>query len=122
LIKPSADNKVNLLASTNTNTYKDNSQQVGGPVMVGAGMSGSLNLAATKINSDYQSVGEQSAIRAGDGGFNVNVQGKIDLVGGQITSTQAASDAGKNTYTSEGDTIGADQIAGVFFARGCFFS
>jgi len=91
-----------------TSTYKDSSQQVGGSVMVGTGFSGSLSLAQTKINSDYKSVGEQSAIRAGDGGFAVNVQGKTDLVGGQITSTQAAIDNNKNTYTSAGGTTTTD--------------
>jgi hypothetical protein len=95
-----------------TNTYKDSSQQVGGSVMVGLSstgpVSGSLNLAQTKINSDFKSVGEQSAIRAGDGGFNVSVAGKTTLTGGQITSTQAAVDAGKNAYTSAGGTTTTD--------------
>jgi len=95
-----------------SNTYKDSSQQAGGSVMVGISstgpVSGTLNLGQTKINSNFTSVGEQSAIRAGDGGFAVNVQGKTDLVGGQITSTQAAVDAGKNTYSSAGGTTTTD--------------
>ncbi len=86
------------------NQYKEKSQSAGGSVMIGAGGGGSLNLAASKINSDFLSVNEQSAIWAGDGGFNVNVQGKTELVGGQITSTQAAVDAGKNSFTSQGGT------------------
>lgn len=84
--------------------YHEKSQTVGGSVMFGAGGGGSVNVGKTKINSDFLSVGEQSAIRAGDGGFNVNVQGKTTLTGGQITSSQAAIDEGKNSFTSAGGT------------------
>ena len=95
-----------------TNTYKDSSQQVGGSVMVGAGtsgpVSGSVNLAKSNINSDFKSVGEQSAIRAGDGGFNVSVAGKTTLTGGQITSTQAAIDNNKNSYDAKQGTTTTD--------------
>ena len=76
----------------------------GGSVTVGPASGASLNLAATKINSDFNSVGEQSAIRAGDGGFNLSVAGKTDLVGGQITSTQAAIDNNKNSYEAKQGT------------------
>ena len=72
--------------------------------MVGAGGGGSLNLGQSKIKSDYTSVAEQSAIRAGDGGFQVNVQGKTTLTGGQITSTQAAVQEGKNQYSAKEGT------------------
>jgi hypothetical protein len=53
-------------------------------------------------------VGEQSAIRAGDGGFNVNVNGKTTLTGGQITSTQAAIDNNKNSYEAKQGTSTTD--------------
>ncbi|MDZ4284055.1 MAG: hemagglutinin repeat-containing protein, partial [Hydrogenophaga sp.] len=56
----------------------------------------------TDIDSNYASVREQSAIRAGDGGFDVNPQGKSTLTGGAITSTQAAVDAGANRFDSQG--------------------
>ena len=71
-------------------------------------VSGNVNLAQTKINSDYTSVNEQSAIRAGDGGFNVKVQGKTDLISGQITSTQAAVDNNKNSFSSAGGVTTSD--------------
>ena len=70
--------------------------------MVGAGVSGSINLAKSSINSNYQSVGEQSAIRAGDGGFQVEVKGNTTLTGAQITSTQAAIDNNKNSFQTGG--------------------
>ena len=94
------------------NQYKESSKSAGGSVMVGitstGPASGNLNLGKTSINSTYTSVNEQSAIRAGDGGFNVNVQGKTTLTGAQITSTQAAVDQNKNTFTSAGGTTTTD--------------
>ena len=78
------------------NQYKESSKSAGGSIMVGAGVSGSVNLAKSSINSQYQSVGEQSAIRAGDGGFQVEVKGNTTLTGAQITSTQAAIDKNKD--------------------------
>jgi filamentous hemagglutinin len=56
------------------------------------------SLAAAKAKGDFASVTEQSGIKAGDGGFNVNVAGNTDLKGGVISSTQAAIDAGKNSF------------------------
>ena len=66
-------------------------------VSIGPGAaSGSLNAGRTHIHSNYQSATEQSGIRAGDGGFQVNVAGDTSLVGGVMTSSQAAQDAGVN--------------------------
>jgi filamentous hemagglutinin len=48
---------------------------------------------------------EQSAIKAGDGGFNVNVKGDTTLTGGAITSTQAAVDGGKNSFSTGGKVV-----------------
>ncbi|MGV0982938.1 MAG: hemagglutinin repeat-containing protein [Limnohabitans sp.] len=99
---------LNIESLQDSSQYKEKSQQVGGSVMVGAGFSGSVNVGQTKVNSDYLSVGEQSAIRAGDGGFNVNVNGKTNLTGGQITSTQAAIDNNKNSYEAKQGTTTTD--------------
>jgi filamentous hemagglutinin len=65
---------------------------------------GSVNAGKSSINSNYASVTEQSGIRAGDGGFNVRVQGNTQLTGGQITSTQAAVDNQLNSFTTAGQT------------------
>ena len=45
---------------------------------------------------------EQSAIRAGDGGFIVNVAGNTTLKGGAITSSQNALDTKSNSFTTNG--------------------
>jgi filamentous hemagglutinin len=99
---------LNIESLQDTSQYKESSKSAGGSVTVGTGVSGNLNLAQTQINSDFKSVGEQSAIRADDGGFDVSVKGKTDLIGGQITSTQAAVDAGKNTFSSAGGVTTTD--------------
>nr|WP_299040460.1 hypothetical protein [uncultured Psychrobacter sp.] len=66
----------------------------------GAGSSLSVNGGKTNLNADYQAVGEQSGIFTGDGGLDIAADGKTTLIGGAITTTEAARDAGRNRYTS----------------------
>lgn len=87
-------------------TYQESSQSSGfsvsvciPPICYGAS-SASVSAGSTKIDSNYESVNEQSAIRAGDGGFQVQVDGATELIGGAITSTQAAVDANANSLTT----------------------
>ena len=68
----------------------------------GAGSSLSVNGGKTDINADYKAVGQQSGIFTGDGGFDLEVGGKTTLIGGAITTTDAAVAAGRNNYTSLG--------------------
>ena len=83
-------------------TYKERSQQSSASATVGAGGGGSFSASRTNIESEYASVGEQSGIRSGDGGFDVHVKGKTVLKGGAITSTQVAVDEQRNDFHSEG--------------------
>lgn len=83
-------------------TYKERSSQSGFSGTVGAGGGGSASASATNIDSEFTSVAEQSGIRAGDGGFDVQVQGKTTLKGGAITSTQAAVEEGRNRFDGQG--------------------
>src|SRR5690606_21766313 len=69
-------------------TFRSKDQSVGGSVTVGGGASGSLNVGQQKIDSDYASVTEQSGIKAGDGGFDIRVEGNTDLKGAVIASNQ----------------------------------
>ena len=66
------------------------------PICYGVSTVG-VSLAAANAKGDFASVKEQSGIKAGDGGFNVNVAGNTDLKGGVISSTQAAIDTGTNS-------------------------
>ena len=79
---------------------------MGGSLTLGSAPSASASLSKTRVDSNYQSVGTQSGIRAGDGGFQVNVQGDTTLVGGSITSTDKAVSEGKNSFQTGG--VGAD--------------
>ncbi|WP_343606830.1 hemagglutinin repeat-containing protein [Roseateles sp.] len=83
-----------------TAKFDSKSQSMGGSVTVGYGAGGSANFSQSKVNADYAAVGEQAGIRAGDGGFQVSVKGNTELKGGAITSSQAAIDAGKNSFST----------------------
>ncbi len=54
----------------------------------------------TKMNSDYASVIEQSGIKAGDGGFQVDVKSNTDLKGGVIASSDKAVQDNLNKLTT----------------------
>jgi filamentous hemagglutinin len=89
-------------------TYTESQSSAGGgvslcipPFCFGAS-SGSFSAGKSNIDSNFQSVGQQSAIRAGDGGFSVNAGGNTTLAGGQITSTQKAVNEGKNSFAIGG--------------------
>ena len=75
------DGSLTIQSLQDQSQYKESSKSAGGSIMVGAGVSGSVNLGQSSINSTYQSVGEQSAIRACGGGFNVNVKCLISTAG-----------------------------------------
>jgi filamentous hemagglutinin len=81
-------------------SYTEKQTSAGASVTVGAGASGSANFSQSRINSVYASVTEQSGLKAGDGGFQVTVRGNTSLVGGAITSTQAAIDNNANTFST----------------------
>jgi hypothetical protein len=66
----------------------------------GTSSSLSVNGGKTNLHADYQAVGEQSGIFTGDSGFDIAAGGKTTLIGGAITTTEAARDAGRNHYTS----------------------
>jgi filamentous hemagglutinin len=106
-VKAEVGGDLRIESLQDTSTYRESSQQVGGSVNIGVSGGGSLSISKNKIVSDYQSVNEQSGIRAGDGGFQVNVDGATELKGGAITSTQAAIERGANSLTT-GTLISGD--------------
>ncbi|HAV37543.1 MAG TPA: hypothetical protein DCX52_14520 [Massilia sp.] len=67
----------------------------------GVGMSGaSASASRSKVHNDYASVQEQTAIRAGDGGFQIQVGGNTDLKGAVITSSEQAVSDGRNSLAT----------------------
>ena len=84
-----------------TSHYDSQQLSIGGSITIGTGMSdGSLNASQQKMNSNFASVIEQSGIKAGDGGFQVNVTGNTDLKGALISSTDKAIIDNRNTLST----------------------
>ena len=76
--------------------------------VTGGQFSASVSSGRSKVDANFDSVGEQSAIRAEDGGFQVAVQGQTHLKGGAITSSEEAVQQGRNRFSSEGGLITSD--------------
>ncbi|WP_187639847.1 hemagglutinin repeat-containing protein [Achromobacter insolitus] len=57
----------------------------------------SANASAGKMHSDFKSVMEQTGLRAGDGGFQIDVKNETKLVGSVIASSDRAVAQGLNT-------------------------
>ncbi|WAS58923.1 hemagglutinin repeat-containing protein [Burkholderia ambifaria] len=70
------------------------------PFCYGGSSSAAANFSQQKMHSDYAAVGEQSGIKAGDGGFQVSVKGNTDLKGGAIASSDKAVQDGVNSLTT----------------------
>jgi len=74
--------------------------------LIGLGtIGGSVSASQSKVSSDYASVARQSGIKAGDGGFQVEVKGTTDLKGAVIASTEQAVQDGKNRFATAGLTL-----------------
>lgn len=95
-----------------TDQYHETSRSAGvgisAPITGPGQASASLSMGRTRIDSQFRSVDEQSAIRADGGGFQVEVGGNTSLQGGQITSSEAAVQQGKNRFTTGGDLLLGD--------------
>lgn len=87
---------LNIESLQDTSTFHSKDTSAGGSVTVGFGFSASGSFANTKVDGDFASVVEQSGLKAGDGGFQVQVGGNTDLVGGVIASSEQAITDGRN--------------------------
>ncbi|WP_233833523.1 hemagglutinin repeat-containing protein [Paraburkholderia sp. ZP32-5] len=103
---------LNIQSLQDTDNYHSKDQNAGigvnvcvPPLCAGrSSVSGSIG--QTKMDSDYASVTEQSGIRAGDGGFQISVDGNTGLKGGVISSSDAAVQGGANRLTTGTLTYG----------------
>lgn len=111
-VKADIGGNLNIESLQDKSTYSESSRSSGFGISIpvtGGGKPGvSVSGGRTQIDSDYQSVVEQSGIRAGDGGFDVKVKGDTNLKGGAITSTQVAVDGGKNRFETGGTLTTSD--------------
>jgi filamentous hemagglutinin len=90
-VKADVGGNLNITSLQDTSTYTSSQKSMGGSISVGWGkMSGSVNASKSNIDSNFNSVGEQTGIKAGSGGFQVSVAGNTALLGSVIASdTQA---------------------------------
>ena len=107
IVQHSIGSDFNIESLQDTATYDSKQKNMGFNTDIdiaggGAGSSISVNGGKTDLNADYKGVGEQSGIFTGDGGFDLTAGGKTTLIGGAITTTEAARDAGRNNYESLG--------------------
>ncbi|MCW3482194.1 hemagglutinin repeat-containing protein [Neisseriaceae bacterium JH1-16] len=83
-----------------TSQYDSKQMSASGSVTIGFGASASGSYNQQSMKSDYASVTQQAGLKAGGGGFQINVAGNTNLTGAVIESSQAAIDAGKNSLTT----------------------
>ena len=87
------------MASRQDEASQKNKQASGGmgasicvpPFCVGATVSGSANIAGSKMNSDYQAVIDQTGLSAGQGGYDINV-GQTTTLQGAVIASDATAD------------------------------
>ncbi|EJL84603.1 hypothetical protein PMI15_02082 [Polaromonas sp. CF318] len=106
-VRADVGGNLNIASQQDASSYTSQQSSSGGSLTFGTGgvTGGGLSSSKSNIDSNFASVGQQSGIRAGDGGFQVNVQGNTDLKGGVISSTQAAVDQGKNSFSTGSITM-----------------
>ncbi|NWF14436.1 hemagglutinin repeat-containing protein [Pseudomonas reactans] len=88
---------LNILSRQDTETSKSKQNSAGfgasiciPPICYGSPVTASANLAASKMNSDYQAVTDQSGFFAGKGGYTIDVAKNTTLQGAVIASEAAA--------------------------------
>ncbi|NWA64880.1 hemagglutinin repeat-containing protein [Pseudomonas reactans] len=88
---------LNILSRQDTETSKSKQNSAGfgasiciPPICYGSPVTASANLAASKMNSDYQAVTDQSGFFAGKGGYTIDVAKNTTLKGAVIASEAAA--------------------------------
>ena len=88
---------LNILSRQDTDTSKSKQDSAGfgasiciPPFCYGSTVAASANLAASKMNSDYQAVTDQSGFFAGKGGYTIDVAKNTTLQGAVIASEAAA--------------------------------
>lgn len=109
-VKANVGGNLNIQSLQDTSTYTSEQSSSGASVSFGKGSvtGGGVSASQSNIDSSYASVVQQSGIKAGDGGFQVDVAGNTDLKGAVIASTQAAVDGNKNSFNTGGNLTLSD--------------
>lgn len=105
---------LNIESKQDSNSYKETNKSVGVSIGLGSNKAVSGSASVGKIDSNYNSVTDQSGIYAGKEGFDINVGENTDLKGG-IISSEAEKDKNKistGTLTFENVQNKADYKSG----------
>ena len=86
-------------------TSKNSSFNLGASLSPDNNIGGTISLGSGKVNSNYNSVIEQTGALAGDGGFSINVHGETHLKAALLDSSIAAQLAGNNSLTTQTLTV-----------------
>ena len=91
-----------LIVASQSDTFKQASKQDSAGIsasipIAGAGGSVSASFSQSRANADFSSVGEQTGVEAGAGGFKVKVKGLTSLDGGKLAS---AAPETANTFST----------------------
>ena len=104
-IKADIGGNLNIISlqDTESSRSKQNSAGFGASICVppfcfGSTVAASANLAASKMNSDYKGVTDQSGLYAGTGGYDINV-GKTTTLQGAVIASEASAD--KNRLSTD---------------------
>ena len=105
-IKADVGGSLSIESLQDKSSYTSNQKLMGAsisiPITALGSLGGSVSASKSNVDSNFQSVGQQSGLKAGDGGFQVSVNNNTDLKGGVIASTQGAVDNNKNSFTTGG--------------------
>jgi filamentous hemagglutinin family protein len=100
-VKADVGGKLNIITLQDQSSSESKQESYGAnislcipPICYGNVVTGSVNMAQSGFNHNYQSAVGQSGIAAGQGGFDIKVQGDTSLTGAAITST---ADKSKNS-------------------------
>lgn len=91
---------LNIESLQDLSQYDSKDQSAGGSVTFGYGFAASGSFSNQNMHSNFATVTEQSGIKAGDNGFQINVDGNTDLKGAVIASTDKAVLDGKNSLST----------------------
>ncbi len=104
-IKAEVGGSLKIESLQDTSTYSSSQKSANASVSVpitGGSFGGSVGASKSNVESNFASVGQKSGLKAGDGGFQVDVAKNTALVGAVIASNQAALDNARNSFRTGG--------------------
>ena len=103
---------LNIESKRDSNSYKESNKSAGASIGLGSNKVVSGSASVSKIDSNYESVTDQSGIYSGKEGFDILVEDNTDLKGGIISSTADKNKLSTGTLTFEDIQNKADYKAG----------